>query len=581
MSANVDDYYHKVAASISSNLAKIGDLYSAKSDIAFPRFLLSSHAEGPGERESDVSPLYHVCKLASTLAEAAGMRDVLEVVAARVAGLVGAQAMAVVAHDHGRLHVIGYTGYPETVALPSPAGEVFDGYVRSAGPPMFLESPAAAVEAQLGQFAQNMEAHALLPLISSGQRVGTLLLGFRSPRVFSSEERAVLVTMAGMIAQSMERARLFDATQALGKELQQGLLPCTLPHIAGLDMAVRYYPAAPGSDVGGDWYDVLVLPDDRIGLVIGDVEGHSMTSAALMGQIRSAVRAYAAEGHGPADVLDRTNRLLSDLGADLFAACCCVWIDGDDGTAEIASAGHHGPLLCIPDRSGVMTPCKLPGPPLGVAPDTVYRSTEVALPAGTVLALFTDGMVHSHSLELGRGVQTVSDILSEVRKHPLESMADRLITIAGDVSHREDDAALLLVRHSGFPSPTTRVRRMFVQRHDLRAVQDVRRFVRASLSDWDRAALTDEAELMVTELVTNALIHADSEVDVRLREFTERIHIEVRDSDPRPPLPAPITLADEVDSESEHGRGLLIVDALASAWGNSPRGRGKSVWFEI
>jgi anti-sigma regulatory factor (Ser/Thr protein kinase) len=122
---------------------------------------------------------------------------------------------------------------------------------------------------------------------------------------------------------------------------------------------------------------------------------------------------------------------------------------------------------------------------------------------------------------------------------------------------------------------------MFVQRHDLRAVCDVRRFVRSALSHWNEDALADDAELMATELVTNALIHADSEVDVRLREAEDRIRVEVRDSDPRPPLPAPITFTSGADGDSEHGRGLLIVEALASAWGNAPRGRGKSVWFEM
>ncbi|MEV0182655.1 ATP-binding protein [Streptomyces sp. NPDC050625] len=120
-----------------------------------------------------------------------------------------------------------------------------------------------------------------------------------------------------------------------------------------------------------------------------------------------------------------------------------------------------------------------------------------------------------------------------------------------------------------------------VQRHDLRAVADVRRFLRAQARSWDWDAVSPDLELAVTELVTNGLVHADSEVEVRLREYPDRLRVDVRDSDPRPPLPTPVLASGETDSESEHGRGLLIVDALATSWGNSPSGRGKSVWFEL
>lgn len=578
----------KVTKMLARDLKVLGEQCVTPGRFTAPHFRLLISDQVPAGQEWDtgkisgISLLYHVGKLASALAEAAGLKDVIEAVVARLAHPAGAQAMAALALDRGRPQVIGYSGYPEAVTQAPASVEMFDVYMPSMCESVFFESESALAGAKLGVFATGMQACALLPLVSGGNGAGALVLAFDHPRSFGAEERAWLVTMAGLVAQSVERARLFDVEHALAQELQQGLLPHTLPHIAELETTVRYFPTTSGGAVGGDWYDILTLPDGRVGFVIGDVEGHSPTGAGLMGQIRSAVRAYAAGGHGPAEVLKQTNALLVELGTDLFATCCCVWIDCADGTAEIASAGHSGPLLCPPDHRVVALPEVHVGPPLGVAPDAAYRLAEVRLSPGTIVALFTDGLVHSHSLDLGAGMQKVFDILAEGKGQRLEELADRLTAIAGDMGRRDDDVALLLARYEGaLSSSSRRVTRMFVQRHDLRAVKEVRRFIRDSLHDWGYVALTDESELLATELVTNALIHADSEVDVRLCERTDRIRIEVRDSDPRPPVPAPIAFTTEVYAESEHGRGLIIVESLATAWGEFRSGRGKSVWFEM
>ncbi|MDX2546888.1 ATP-binding SpoIIE family protein phosphatase [Streptomyces sp. WI04-05B] len=314
------------------------------------------------------------------------------------------------------------------------------------------------------------------------------------------------------------------------------------------------------------------LPDGTVGLVIGDVEGHTPRAAATMGQIRTAIRAYAAEGHRPADVLTRTNRLLTDLGIDLLATCCCVWLDLEAETAEIFSAGHPAPLLGRP--SDRFAPPDLPqGAPLGVWPDTSYRSVQIPLPEGTVLVLYTNGLVHSHSMDLDEGVAALHARLAASGDLRLEVLADH---------RRDDDTALLIAHFPGLRADRRqRVGRTFVQRHDLRAVADVRRFLRTQARKWNWEAFLSDLELAVTELVTNALVHADSEVEIRLREYADRLRVDVRDSDPRPPLPTPVLASGETDRESEHGRGLLIVDALASSWGNSPSGHGKSVWFEL
>ncbi|MGP3953879.1 ATP-binding SpoIIE family protein phosphatase [Streptomyces sp. 7N604] len=537
----------------------------------------SKVAEYPG-----LAFLYRIYKLACALTEKVRLHDIIDIAVSHIMVPFAAQGMVVSVIHEDAPRVLGYTGYSADVARsPFRAKGGANGagaripVVESA---LFLESAAAMAAA--GPFGEGKQACALLPLVIGGHREGVFVLGFEHPHRFGSDERAALVTMAGLLGQSLGRARLFEAERSMARGLQRGLLPHMLPHLEQLDTAVRYSPAKPGVEVGGDWYDVLVLPDEGVGLIIGDVEGHSPAGAAIMGQIRSAVRAYAAEGHRPGDLLGRTNRLLAELGIDQFATCCCIWLDLTDGTAEISSAGHPTPLLSHPD-SGIVVPDVSVGLPLGVAPDTVYPSAELTVAPGTLLALYTDGLVCSRSVDLTSGTRALHELLAEGQGQRLEELATRLIGIVGGPESRDDDVALLLARYDGAGPDHRRVGRMSVHRHDLQSVKGVRDFVHEHLRHWGWEEVSYEAELMATELVTNALIHADSDVDVRLRELPDLIRVEVRDWDPRPPMPAPITLFGDVDSEAEHGRGLVIVEALASGWGNSPSGRGKAVWFEM
>lgn len=529
--------------------------------------------------------LYRIYRLASRLNQCEGVRDILDVVASRVLEAFGAKGMAVSVTQGGRSHLLGYSGYPGAVARsliePPAAAQSANTTHPPTDRPTFLECEDDLADKRLNGLTDTIRACCLLPLVSGRARTGTLTLGFDRPRCFSAEERTALVTMAELLAQALERANRFDAEHHLARGLQQGLLPARLPHLEELDIATRYVTATAGTAVGGDWYDVLSLPDGNVGLVIGDVEGHNPNAAAYMGQIRSAVRAYAAVGHRPADLLGRTNRLLADLSADMFATCCCVWVDLDIGTAEFCSAGHPTPLLCHPDQR-VVVPGIPVGLPLGVMPDTAYQAMEVPLPDGTILALYTDGLVHSRALALTDGTAALGDLLASATDERLEDLATRLLLITGTDEARGDDAALLLARYAAvLPGSRPHVSRFLVDRHDLRAVRDVRRFLHQFTVSrgWD--TISDDLELAATEVVTNALVHADSEVDIRLREYGDRIRVEVRDSDPRPPMPMPITLSETVNTSSEHGRGLIIVEALASAWGNSPSGRGKTVWFEM
>lgn len=193
-------------------------------------------------------------------------------------------------------------------------------------------------------------AWAFLPLLSSGHPIGCLLLAYNAPHPFTAAERSILTPLAGLIAQALDRARLYDAQHNLAHALQQTLLPHALPTVTGLDVAARYLPASHGMDIGGDFYDLIRLTDTTAAAVIGDVQGHDMTAAALMGQVRMAVHSHATAGAAPDQVLARTDRDLADLNASRFVSCLYAHLDLARHQVTLASAGHPPPLVRHPDN---------------------------------------------------------------------------------------------------------------------------------------------------------------------------------------------------------------------------------------
>ena len=168
----------------------------------------------------------------------------------------------------------------------------------------------------------------------SGRALGSLTISFDHPRELAAEERLLVVSLGALLGQMLDRARLRDVERELASELQRGLLPRALAQAPGLVSTARYLPATDGMQVGGDWYDVIRLSADRMGLVIGDVQGHNVHAASTMGQLRNALRAYAAEGHDAVSVVSRSNRLMADIDPDAFATCCYVEVDLRRGRAS-------------------------------------------------------------------------------------------------------------------------------------------------------------------------------------------------------------------------------------------------------
>ncbi|CAM5375610.1 hypothetical protein SPURM210S_05365 [Streptomyces purpurascens] len=411
---------------------------------------------------------------------------------------------------------------------------------------------------------------AVLPLPAKSRVTGVCLVGWDAPHEFAPEERALLTATAGLVGQALKRAHAYDAEQELATMLQRSLLPRRLPRLPGGTAVARYLPARRGLQVGGDWYDVIALSESKVALVIGDVQGHSAGAATIMGQMRTAVRAYAVEGHPPDVVVGHANRLLVGMETDLFATCCYVELDMEEGNALFVRAGHLSPLVRLPD-GGTEEIAVEGGLPLGVLADAEFPLTALALAPGSVLALVTDGLVESADLQVDEGMRLVREALAAADPSDPGRMADELL---GDAGRREDDVALLLLRYDGMRIRPVRAGWVVWRLPD--AVMHARRFSARTLRSWDVVAEADTVLLVVSELVTNALVHTQGAVRVDLTLAADRLRVTVNDSSPRAPA-KPVV----VDWEATGGRGLFLVEAMSTAWGSVPVGGGKQVWSEI
>ncbi|MFE6525276.1 SpoIIE family protein phosphatase [Streptomyces sp. NPDC057794] len=399
--------------------------------------------------EARAGALYHVVQMASVLTEAVTVRDVCRAVSEQLLPAFGVRELALYTVREGRMYLLWESGYPEGfltqfegIGLDTRLPGV---HALTTRLPLFFESPEDLSVAYPGIALDRMSAWSFLPLIASGHPVGSCILGWDTPHRFTADERSALTALSGLAAQALERARLYDAESAVARGLQEGLLPHRLPAVEGLRTAGRYLPGTQGMAIGGDWYDVITT-GRGVALVIGDVEGHSVGAAAVMGQLRSAVHAFAASERPPQEVVTHTNRLLSELEADAFATCCYIELDPRTGRAFAVRAGHPPPLLRHPDghaetldlAGGVM---------LGVQPDAVYPVTALTLDPGSVLVLYTDGLVERPGSDIETGIDRVRRCLADTPADPVEQLADRLVGTARRARERPDDVALLLTAY--------------------------------------------------------------------------------------------------------------------------------------
>jgi GAF domain-containing protein len=396
--------------------------------------------------------LFRLLHLTSALAEASGVREVTESLIEQMRPILNAQGLALMVAEEGRLRVVDSRGFQPRMR------EYLDGIPLATQTETIrtMETGVARFHPDntelVGEFPQHqqyrdMAAFAFLPLTVSGVTFGCWVLGYDEPHAFPADERAELTSLAGVIAQALERARLYDVNARAARGLQDGLLPRRLPQVPGLEVVARYRPATHALEVGGDFYDLIDFGDNTGGAVIGDVQGHSIQAAALMGQIRTAVHTHAQVGASPEEILARTNKLLIELSDSMLCSCLYAHIDVPGQRVVLASAGHLPPILRHPDHRAEVVDVPS-GLLLGVAEDARFQSVELAMPPGSLLALYTDGLVERPGVDLGLCIDGLAEQLAQAGNEPLDILADTIVTRTEETvaPQSSDDIALLLVR---------------------------------------------------------------------------------------------------------------------------------------
>ncbi|WP_327319019.1 SpoIIE family protein phosphatase [Streptomyces sp. NBC_01235] len=467
---------------------------------------------------------------------------------------------------------------PVGEAMPFPAHTPFF-QCMTTGEPVLVPR----ISEQLGHaIASQFEKRDIRPLITGRSmlvvplKARNVVLGFmillRHPEraVFNDMDRVTGAELAARAGLVLDNARMYTYQESVAETLQDSMLPHIPPRMAGCDIATRYLPGTLLGRVGGDWFDSVKLPGARTALVVGDVMGHGLNSAAMMGQLRTAVQTMAALDLPPAQLLRNLDDLAQRLGDTYLATCLYAVYDPIESELRIANAGHIPPVLvrAVDGRSELLD---LPtGAPIGVG-GVPFEAVRVRVEPGDRLVMCTDGLVEMRGEDIGVGLAT----LCESAAHPAASMDDACDTIIRALNTRggrKDDVALLMARLNGIEPDDVAEWRL---RLDPAEVGRARAVVREQLHDWGLTKLADAAELMVSELVTNALRHSQRRpVALRLVRG-DTLLCEVDDDDHELPTLLSAGAGDEV------GRGLRVVSTLAREWGTSRTGAGKSVWFEL
>ncbi|MGV9245533.1 ATP-binding SpoIIE family protein phosphatase, partial [Streptomyces sp. NPDC003710] len=369
-----------------------------------------------------------------------------------------------------------------------------------------------------------------------------------------------------------ELTALYEQQRHIALTLQRSLMG-TPPAIEGLTTASRYLPATQGAGVGGDWFDLIPLGAGRVGVLIGDVMGRGLEAAAVMGQLRSAAHALAKTGMEPHQLMQALDAAVTDLDLpDQLVTCCYLIIAPDTGDVTVCSAGHLPTLLAIPGQPIRVLPAPVSAP-LGVG-GIPHQQARLAVPPGATLLLYTDGLVETPGSDIEAQLTELITALADAfaTTGSLESVADRVLAkLLPDTEGHNDDVTLLLTQLPAAPLATATT--------DLPAVPtsvgEARTFLAKALASWDCAHKLDDARLLLSEILTNSVQHAQGPLGLRLRRTATELTIEISDHSPQ--LPHPRLAA--IDEES--GRGLILVDTISRNWGVRPSSTGKTTWFTL
>jgi serine phosphatase RsbU (regulator of sigma subunit)/anti-sigma regulatory factor (Ser/Thr protein kinase) len=419
-----------------------------------------------------------------------------------------------------------------------------------------------------------------VPIRARGVTLGVaVFLRGQRPERFEQDDVLLAEELTARAALSLDNARRYTRERATALALQRSLLPQRLPQQSAVEAASRYLPASANVGVGGDWFDVIPLSGARVALVVGDVVGHGIRASATMGRLRTAVRTLADVDLPPDELLTRLDDLVSRLSADADAddgddaendigtTCLYAVYDPVSRRCSLARAGHPLPALVTPD--GAVSFLDLPAcPPLGLG-GVPFESIEVELPAGSILALYTDGLIESRYRDIDIGLERLRRALSH-QEQSLETTCDNVLR-AVLPDRPADDIALLVARTRALDSDR-------VATWDLPAdpavVAEARKQVAVRLAQWGLEDAAFITELVVSELVTNAIRYAASPIQLRLiRDRT--LICEVSDgSSTAPHLRRALAF-------DEGGRGLLLVSQLTQRWGTRQTPNGKTIWAEL
>ncbi|MFE1754336.1 SpoIIE family protein phosphatase [Streptomyces anandii] len=378
-------------------------------------------------------------------------------------------------------------------------------------------------------------------------------------------------------AEAAERLRASERRQReTAVTLQRSLLPQVLEQPDDLRIAATYRPGGTEAAVGGDWYDVITLGGGRTALVIGDVMGRGVRAAAVMGQLRTAVRAYARLDLPPHEVLQLLDGLAAEIDANQIATCVYAVHDPNEGRLVYASAGHL-PILVRDDSGTVLRADEPTGPPLGTG-GWMHASGSVPLGPGSTAVLYTDGLVERRDEDLDEGIASLERALAGATGTP-QVVCDRLVRSAGVQADHYDDVAVLVLQHPARTGPDgERFRNAALELlGGVEAAPRARAFASGVLTSWRFPAdLHDLGVLAASELVANSLQHGTPPMRLRLRRTDRRLIVEVTDGDDHLPRRR------RAEPGDESGRGIAIVATIASNWGSRRTpGGGKAVWCEF
>jgi phosphoserine phosphatase RsbU/P len=509
--------------------------------------------------------------------------ELLTVLLERVLDLVHCDTTAVLLLDQSSNELVARAarGLEEEVrqGVRIRVGTGFAGRIASERRAIVLDEVSPSTVANPILWEKGIRSMLGVPLIAGGALIGVLHVGCFVKRIFESDEIMLLELVADKIAAAVQ-AGTVEAERIAAGVLQRSLLPSALPRHAHIEFASRYAPAQRGG-VGGDWYDAFELPTGQVWVMTGDVVGHGLQPAIVMGRLRAALRSYALLGMTPEDVLQGANRKLRLFEPETLATVVCVTLSPPFNELRLVAAGHPPPVLASPGEE----PCILetpPAPPLGVVEDLGARSTRWKLADRSVLVLYTDGLIERRGESLARGLERLRSAVRSTEPHRL--CATLMDTLIGSYLPADDVALLALrvvparVTNQGMPCELgSMVVRSELFQPVSASVAAARHFIAECIEQLGLRCLPD-VQLAVSELSTNAVVHAQSYFDVTVEKLKDnRARVEVRD------------FGDGAPEIKEHrlfsggGRGLQVVDKLAREWGveNHPEGRGKSIWFTV